>query len=82
MSYRLKSYHTILSLQFISVLCFSISVPPVYLTSGYIQAASNKVINGDLCGCTKGSADRPIANIPFSSAFTTSPHLGYGISGY
>jgi hypothetical protein len=60
----------------------SVGVPPTWLTSSYVQADSKKVINGDLCRCTTGNTSTPTATMPFTTAFTNIPNLGYGVSNY
>ena len=58
------------------------SVAPTWVTSSYVQANSQKVINGDLCNCTTGNTQTPTATMTFVTAFTLIPNLGYGISNY
>jgi hypothetical protein len=60
----------------------SVSVAPVWITSSYVQAASRRVINGDICSCTTGNSSTPTATMTFTTAFTIIPNLGYGISNY
>jgi hypothetical protein len=59
-----------------------IQVAPTWVTSSYLQANSKKVINSDITGTTTGNTQTPTATIPFVTAFTVVPNLGYGISNY
>jgi hypothetical protein len=65
----------------ILVVC-SITVAPTWVTSPYVQADSHKIIDGDLCSCTTGNSSTPTAIMTFINAFSSQPHLGYGISKY
>jgi hypothetical protein len=60
----------------------SITVAPSWVTSPYVQADSQKIINGDICSCVTDSSSTPIATMNFVNAFTLIPNLGYGISNY
>lgn len=55
---------------------------PTWVTSPYVQADSKKLIDGDVTGNTVGNNTTPTASIPFTTAFTAVPNLGYGISNY
>jgi hypothetical protein len=54
-------------------------VPPTWITSNYILAASNKVINSQT---NNSKTPVPSATMPLTTAFTAVPNLGYGLSGY
>lgn len=56
----------------------SAPVPPTWLTSSYVLANSQKIINNVLTG----SSASPSATFTFSTAFAVAPNLGYGISNY
>lgn len=58
----------------------SASVAPTWITSTYVQANSNKVINGGPVGSSASPV--PSATMNFATAFTAAPNLGYGVSGY
>jgi hypothetical protein len=60
----------------------SITVTPNWITNSYVQANSQKNIDGDICNCTTGNTQTPTATMTFVTAFTLIPHLGYGISNY
>ncbi len=60
----------------------SVPVVPNWVTSSYVQADSQKIINGDICSCTTDSSLTPTATMNFATAFTLIPNLGYGISNY
>jgi hypothetical protein len=61
---------------------YSITVAPTWVTSQYVQADSYKIIDGDLCSCTTGNSSTPTATMIFTNAFSSLPHLAYGISRY
>ena len=60
----------------------SITVVPTWVTSPYVQANSQRVIDGDICNCKTGNSSTPTATMTFVTAFTLIPNLGYGISNY
>jgi hypothetical protein len=60
----------------------SVSVAPTWVTSPYVQANSQRIINGDICSCTTGNSSTPTATMTFVTAFTVIPNIGYGISNY
>jgi hypothetical protein len=53
-------------------------VAPVWITSTFVQAASNKVINNVLTG----NSATPTATMNFAPAFSAPPNLGYGVTNY
>lgn len=57
---------------------------PTWVTSSYVQANSKRVIDGDATSTKTGTntTPTPTATIPFITAFTAIPNLGYGISNY
>lgn len=57
-------------------------VAPTWITSSYVQAASQRILNGDACGCKTGNASTPTATMTFASAFSAVPNLGFGITNY
>lgn len=52
-------------------------VPPTWVTSPYVRAASNKVISS-----LTGSSSTPTYTFTFSSPFSTLPNIAYGINKY
>ncbi len=58
------------------------TVPPTWVTSSYVQANSQRVIDGDICNCKTGNSQTPTATMTFVTAFGAIPNLGYGISNY
>lgn len=52
-------------------------VPPTWVTSPYVRAASNKVIS-----TLTGSTSTPAYTFTFSSPFSTVPNIAYGINKY
>jgi len=52
-------------------------VPPTWVTSPYVRAASNRVIS-----TLTGSASTPAYTFTFSSPFSTLPNIAYGINKY
>lgn len=58
----------------------SASVPPTWITSSYIDANSNRVINNAQTNNSKSPT--PSATMTFGISFTTAPNLGYGLSNY
>lgn len=60
----------------------AVAYSPIWLTNSYVIADSKKVINGDLCSCTTGNSSTPTATMTFTTAFSTAPNLGYGVSSY
>jgi hypothetical protein len=61
-----------------------VTVAPTWVTSPFVQANSQKIINGDVdvCNCPTGNTSTPTATMLFVTAFSAIPHLGYGISNY
>lgn len=57
-------------------------VAPTWITSPYIQAASKKIIDGDLCTCKTGNTSTPTATMTFTTAFSAPPNLGFGVTNY
>lgn len=59
---------------------YTITVAPTWVTSSYIRASSNLIINGT----TKigSSSASPTATMIFSSAFSAAPNLAYGVCHY
>lgn len=60
----------------------SISVPPTWLTSPFVQADTRYVIDSTLTGTPVGSSSTPTSTMPFVTAFSSIPSLGYGICNY
>ena len=52
----------------------SISVPPSWVTSSYVQASISHMINGNghVTGKTTGNNSTPTATIPYTAAFSSS----------
>lgn len=72
-------FWTIFLLSKLTHFVFSINTyTPTWITSNYIQADANRVINN----VKTGNSSTPSAMIPFTFAFAVVPNLGYGISNY
>ena len=56
----------------------SVGVPPTWVANPYAQAGTRRVINN----VRTGNAVTPTATIPFATAYTTAPHLAYGVADY
>ena len=56
----------------------SVAVPPSWVSNPYAQAGTRRVINN----VRTGSTMTPTATIPFVTAYTTAPHLAYGVADY
>lgn len=52
-------------------------IPPVWLTSSYLQADSCKIIS-----TRTGNDSTPTATLLFRTSFSQTPNIGYGISSY
>mgnify|MGYP000992947022 CR=1 FL=1 len=57
----------------------AITVAPTWVTSNYVKASSYLIINGTI---KVGSTQTPTATMTFSSAFSSVPHIAYGICHY
>ena len=68
----------LLFFQTLAQLGVSAAVPPTWVTSSLVKAGQANVINNVLTG----NKVTPSATMPFSSAFSALPNLGYGIIGY
>ena len=61
---------------------FAEAAAPIWQTSQFVQAASYKIINGDVKGSSTGNSSTPNATMPFVSSFPGVPNLGYGFTNY
>lgn len=59
----------------------SCQVTPIWLTNNYVQARRFKIIDGNACSCTVSVSTRPSSTLTFTTAFSVTPNLAYGISG-
>lgn len=55
---------------------------PVWQTTGYVQSAAHRIINGDACSCTIGNGSAPIVLMSFVGSFPSVPYYAYGVSRY
>jgi hypothetical protein len=60
----------------------TISYPPNWVTSPYMQAGSFLLINTTGSANPVGNNTTPKGTINFNRSFTSVPNLGYGISRY
>jgi hypothetical protein len=74
-------YHAFLFLVYL-VTTVSLSVSPTWLTSSYVQADTNFVIDALQTGIPVGLSLTPTATMTFVNPFMSIPNLGYGICGY
>ncbi len=58
------------------------AISPVWQTTGYVQSASHRIINGDACACTIGNGTAPIVLMSFVGSFPSVPYYTYGVSRY
>lgn len=73
----IKIYSFLVSLLFSHSIVRALTYPPQWITSHYIRASS-----ADIITTRTGNSSTPTAIIPFSSAFTQIPNIGYGAISY
>lgn len=74
---KLIPFPTIIILLLIHFTKQSVTSPPIWKSSPYVQAASYNVI-----ASKTGNSSTPNATMTFKNTFSGIPNLGYGCSGY